>query len=315
MTSTLTPKQHEALLVLRTGVDVPLNTRTVMSLLRRGYLATWNTVTEAGLDASQGKLEELVQFASRQVRHLVCCAFENVGESGEDLFGDTVEQRITGQVWFFVDDLRVYADVPTMAEAELEVARHFARQVIEADVRTMLSLDEDAFEDAFDASEGRVSIWANAAWRMAQPKPCTASLPGSFGAAPNLPVACTAPANFVFSGALPCQMYQIVKAAADQFGTGCRGTGPVPCRQDVYTVTEARHGDPLLEAKGLNCFQRYPERTSWVETETRCWVDGTVATFRRNCGRWSTEVSVGEWEPPTPTNPCTGVPCVDGGAA
>jgi hypothetical protein len=45
----------------------------------------------------------------------------------------------------------------------------------------------------------------------------------------------------------------------------------------------------------LSAYQRYPERASWCEWETRQKADGTTYTVVRDCDRWGQETVRSEW--------------------
>lgn len=64
---------------------------------------------------------------------------------------------------------------------------------------------------------------------------------------------------------------------------------------EIYTVVESCYGDPLLKRTDLGPFQKYPERTSWVDFEVREYPDGLKLRYERDCGRWSSVTQCGDW--------------------
>ena len=61
------------------------------------------------------------------------------------------------------------------------------------------------------------------------------------------------------------------------------------------TLIRSSYGDPLLRRKGLNPYQRRPERSTWEESEVYASIDGSTWERRRNCSRWGGEYSYGPW--------------------
>lgn len=60
-------------------------------------------------------------------------------------------------------------------------------------------------------------------------------------------------------------------------------------------LTHSEYGDPLLRQKGLNPYQRYPERSNWTEIEIWTLADGTSVRLHRDGARWAGSVSFGKW--------------------
>jgi hypothetical protein len=56
------------------------------------------------------------------------------------------------------------------------------------------------------------------------------------------------------------------------------------------------YGSPRLRVNGANCYERLPERDSWLETETYRRPDGTTYVRTREAGRWGAVFSVGGWD-------------------
>lgn len=55
------------------------------------------------------------------------------------------------------------------------------------------------------------------------------------------------------------------------------------------------YGDPRESRKGLNPYQRLPERSRWTEFEVRMRADGTAYRVERWASRWAGTYAEGEW--------------------
>ena len=62
-------------------------------------------------------------------------------------------------------------------------------------------------------------------------------------------------------------------------------------------VIAAEYGDPLTRVKNAGPYQRYPERSSWDERETRQRPDGSTYGVVRLAQRWGSSFSYGPWRP------------------
>ena len=60
-------------------------------------------------------------------------------------------------------------------------------------------------------------------------------------------------------------------------------------------MIRSSYGDPRLRTKGLNPYERYPERSEWTEFEVWRKPDGTEVRRERRMSRWGGEFSYGEW--------------------
>lgn len=61
------------------------------------------------------------------------------------------------------------------------------------------------------------------------------------------------------------------------------------------TLIRSSYGDPLRTKKGLNPYQRFPERSTWTESEVYMGADGVEWQRRRDCARWVDVTTKGEW--------------------
>lgn len=62
------------------------------------------------------------------------------------------------------------------------------------------------------------------------------------------------------------------------------------------TLTHSEYGDPLTRQKGLNPYQRFPERSDWTEVEVWTLADGSTVRLHRDASRWAGSFSMGKWQ-------------------
>lgn len=62
-------------------------------------------------------------------------------------------------------------------------------------------------------------------------------------------------------------------------------------------VVVSSYGDPASRVVGANAYQRFPERSSWTESEIRERADGSRYRMTRSASRWGGEFVYGDWTP------------------
>ena len=60
-------------------------------------------------------------------------------------------------------------------------------------------------------------------------------------------------------------------------------------------LISSNYGNPRLKEKGLNPYERLPERDSWTESETRERADGTQYRLENPIHRWGGMTNAEGW--------------------